>query len=150
VDGDWTTLFQCDHNHVRREAHFGEELWVHRKGALAAHDGVRGMIPGSMGSPSYHVTGRGLEPALCSSSHGAGRRMSRGEARRRVPPGRLAREMEGVLFDHRRARLLCDEAPSAYRDIDRVMRAQRELVRIDRKLWPVLSYKGVPWARVTR
>lgn len=142
VDADWTTFFQCHHNHVQHEMHFGARLWVHRKGALAADEGTRAVIPGSMGSPSYHVTGRGHVPALRSSSHGAGRCMSRSEARRRVSPRRLEREMKGVLFDHRKARELCDEAPSAYRDIEKVMRAQRDLVRVERRLWPILSYKG--------
>ena len=68
--------------------------------------------------------------------------MSRSEARRRIHQGTLEREMEGVFFDHRMVRRLCDEAPPAYRDINKVMKAQRELTRIDRKLWPILSYKG--------
>lgn len=136
------TFFQCDHNHVRRELHDGRKLWVHRKGALAAQDGSVGAIPGSMGTASYHVVGRGLPAALCSSSHGAGRRWSRGEARQRTSVRKLERELHAVFFDHRLARQLCDEAPSAYKEIGAVMRAQRELTRIVRRLVPVLSYKG--------
>jgi tRNA-splicing ligase RtcB len=88
------------------------------------------------------VTGRGNSESFCSSSHGAGRRWSRTEARRRVSTERLSNELNGVYFDHRLARRLCDEAPSAYKDIEKVMRAQRDLVCISRKVWPVLSYKG--------
>jgi tRNA-splicing ligase RtcB len=138
----WHTLIHANHNHVRRELHFGQSLWVHRKGALPAADGLPGIIPGSMGTASYHVTGRGCQSALCSSSHGAGRAMRRGEAARSISPRQLAREMEGVWFDARMARQLCDEAPSAYKDVQAVMRAQRELTRIDRQLRPLLSYKG--------
>lgn len=103
---------------------------------------VLGVIPGSMGTRSHHVSGRGCAESLCSSSHGAGRAMSRGEAAQRVSPKQLAREMRGVWFDERHAAHLCDEAPSAYKDVQAVMRAQRELVRIDRVLRPLLSYKG--------
>jgi tRNA-splicing ligase RtcB len=139
---DWQSLIHANHNHVRREVHFGQPLLVHRKGALPAAEGEAGVIPGSMGSASFHVTGRGCEASLCSSSHGAGRALSRGEAAQRISPRQLAREMRGVWFDDRHARQLCDEAPSAYKDVHAVMRAQRELTRIDRKLRPLLSYKG--------
>jgi len=140
---DWDTLVQCEHNVVRREEHGGGALWVHRKGAIAAHADVAGIIPGSMGAPSYHVTGRGCEAALCSSSHGAGRAMCRSEARRRIGRRELERQLRGVLYDRRRLGRLVEEAPSAYKAIDRVMRAQRELTRIERRLRPLLSYKGV-------
>jgi tRNA-splicing ligase RtcB len=133
----------CLHNFARQEEHGGDVLWVHRKGALSAAPGEAGIIAGSMGTASYHVTGRGLEASLCSSSHGAGRVMSRSDARRRVSPRDLAKQMRGVWFDHRRAGQLRDEAPAAYKDIDEVMRAQRELTRIGRRLRPLLSFKGV-------
>lgn len=136
------TLIHANHNHVRRESHLGEVLWVHRKGALPAAEGQPGVIPGSMGTASYHVTGRGCEGSLSSSSHGAGRAMSRGEAAQSISPRQLAREMRGVWFDAGMSRHLCDEAPSAYKDIGAVMRAQRELTRIDRQLRPLLCYKG--------
>jgi tRNA-splicing ligase RtcB len=139
---DWTSYLDCDHNHVQRELHGGEALWVHRKGALHAADGERGIIPGSMGTPSYHVVGRGHPEALRSSSHGAGRCMSRVEARRRINSKRLLGDVEGVWFDHRLSDRLCEEAPAAYKDIDKVMRAQRDLTRIVRRLEPVLVYKG--------
>jgi tRNA-splicing ligase RtcB len=138
----WETLIHANHNHVRREMHGGESWWVHRKGALPAAAGLAGVIPGSMGTTSYHVTGRGCEGSLGSSSHGAGRRLSRGEAARAISPRQLAREMHGVWFDARLSRQLCDEAPSAYKDVHAVMRAQRDLTRIDRQLRPLLSYKG--------
>jgi tRNA-splicing ligase RtcB len=132
----------CHHNHVRRETHGGEALWVHRKGAIFAGEGAPGVIPGSMGSPSFHVEGRGADEALTSSSHGAGRVMSRAEARRRITARTLRKELSGVFFDHRLERELVDEAPSAYKDIGEVMRAQRELTRIVRRLRPVLCFKG--------
>jgi tRNA-splicing ligase RtcB len=132
----------CHHNFVRREVHLQGPLWVHRKGALSALDGEAGIIPGSMGSASFHVTGRGCPLSLCSSSHGAGRAMSRDEARRTISPRELQRQMRGVWFDHQMAARLRDEAPQAYKDIHAVMRAQRELTRVVRVLRPVLSYKG--------
>lgn len=139
----WETLRHCDHNHLRREMHFGEPLWVHRKGAASATDGEAGIIPGSMGTASFHVEGRGCAEALASSSHGAGRRLSRTEARHRIGTVELTRQMGTVWFDHRLADRLRDEAPAAYKDVRAVMRAQRELTRIVRELRPVLSYKGV-------
>jgi tRNA-splicing ligase RtcB len=132
----------CHHNFVRRETHFGQPLWVHRKGALPAADGESGIIPGSMGAASFHVQGRGCAAALSSSSHGAGRAMSRDQARRAISPRDLQRQLRGVWFDHRLANRLRDEAPRAYKDVHAVMRAQRELTRITRTLRPLLSYKG--------
>jgi tRNA-splicing ligase RtcB len=142
VGADWSSFVSCHHNHVRLEVHDGAVMWVHRKGAIPAALGERGIIPGSMGSPSFHVEGRGHEPALTSSSHGAGRAMSRGAARRTISRRELLRQLDRVLFDQRRAEQLRDEAPTAYKDIRAVMRAQRPLTRIVRTLHPVLSYKG--------
>jgi tRNA-splicing ligase RtcB len=139
---DWDSLVDCDHNHVTRETIDGRELWIHRKGALRASAGEPGVIPGSMGSASYHVVGRGEASALCSSSHGAGRAMSRTDARRRITSKRLLADVRGVWFDHRLTERLREEAPAAYKDISAVMRAQRELTRIVRKLEPLLVYKG--------
>lgn len=136
-----TALF-CHHNHVARETIHGRHLWLHRKGAISARTDELGIIPGSMGSPSYHVKGRGCEDALLSSSHGAGRAMSRYEARRSITVTSLAEQMNGVWFDNRRAERLVDEAPSAYKEISKVMRVQKELTRSIRRLTPVLSYKG--------
>jgi tRNA-splicing ligase RtcB len=135
----WTS---CNHNHVRREQHAGEACWVHRKGAISANLDEPGLIPGSMGTASYHVEGRGLDAALCSSAHGAGRRFSRGEARRRISAREMEAQLGGIWFDHRMTNALRDEAPAAYKDIDDVMRAQRELIRIVRRVRPRLSFKG--------
>jgi tRNA-splicing ligase RtcB len=139
---DEDTLITCHHNHVRRETHDGRELWVHRKGAIPAARGEPGIVPGSMGAASFHVEGRGVAGALGSAAHGAGRAMSRTEARRRISDRELARQLAGVAWDARRAHLLRDEAPGAYKDIAAVMRAQRDLVRVVRRLRPLLSYKA--------
>ena len=140
VEGSYVS---CHHNHVRRETHGGETFWVHRKGAIPAASGEPGLIPGSMGTGSVHVVGLGHPDALGSCAHGAGRRLSRGEARRRISVPQLARETRGVFFDHRMAASLRDEAPSAYKDVDDVLRAQRDLARVVRRLRPLLVYKGI-------
>ncbi|AUX22915.1 RtcB [Sorangium cellulosum] len=142
VDVDAPSRIEVDHNHVRREEHGGRALWVHRKGAMGLRAGDLGVVPGSMGSPSFHVEGRGHPEALGSSAHGAGRALPRGEARRRIGARQLLREAGGAWFDHRIADRLRDEAPSAYKDVGAVMRAQRELVRVVRRLAPVLVYKA--------
>ena len=142
AEPDESSWIDVDHNHVRRETHLSRELWVHRKGAMHAPAGALGIIPGSMGSASFHVEGRGLPEALASCSHGAGRAMSRTEARKQIGLARLLRETRGVWIDRRVAAHLREEAPSAYKDVGAVMRAQRELVRIVRRLSPVLVYKG--------
>ncbi|SFI49120.1 RtcB family protein [Planctomicrobium piriforme] len=140
---DWETLIHTDHDHVQLESHFGQDVWVHRKGAQPAALGQPGIIPGSMGAPSYHVVGRGCAESLMSCSHGAGRRLSRFAARRTISSRELERQVRGLWYDHRRTEQLRDEAPSSYKDIEDIMRAQKNLVRIVRKLQPVLSYKGV-------
>lgn len=139
----WETVISTDHNHVSLERHGGRDLWVHRKGAMRAGLGERGVLPGSMGSVSFHVEGRGEEAALCSSAHGAGRTLSRTAAREKVSERELRRQMAGIWYDFRLAGSLRDEAPSAYKDIRAVLRAQRELVKVVRTLRPVLNYKGV-------
>ena len=141
VHADAASYVACHHNHVVEEGR-DEPLLVHRKGAISAHDGEPGIIPGSMGDPSFHVRGRGVREALWSSSHGAGRVMSRTEARRRLSLRDLEQHTRGVWYDRRKAARLLDEAPGAYKNITAVMRAQRELTRIVRRLSPVLSYKG--------
>jgi tRNA-splicing ligase RtcB (3'-phosphate/5'-hydroxy nucleic acid ligase) len=142
IGPDGASFLECDHNHVRREVHGGDLLWVHRKGAMRLGPGEGGVVPGSMGSPSFHVEGRGHPGALCSSAHGAGRALSRAEARRRIGARTLLREVSGVWFDHRLSDRLREEAPSAYKDVGAVMRAQRDLVKIVRRLSPVLAYKA--------
>ncbi|OUS28417.1 hypothetical protein A9Q99_12920 [Gammaproteobacteria bacterium 45_16_T64] len=132
----------CDHNHLQQETHDNEVLWVHRKGASAVHKNCLAIIPGSMGTPSFHVIGKGNQQSLCSSSHGAGRCMSRHEAKKRVSFHRLQNEMEGIFYEKKQSRQLVEESPSAYKDISKVMKAQKKLVTIKRKLLPILSYKG--------
>jgi tRNA-splicing ligase RtcB len=139
---DPTLRIHAHHNHVRREEHCGQRYWVHRKGASAAHEGEAGVIGGTMGTPSFHVTGRGCEDALASSSHGAGRVLPRGEASRTISDRQTTKELRGVWYDARNVARYRDEAPSAYRDIRAVMRAQRDLVRIVRQVTPLLCYRG--------
>lgn len=143
---DWCLLdhsfFDCDHNHINEEDHHDKSMFIHRKGAMAARPDELGIVPGSMAAPSFHVTGRGVLDALCSSAHGAGRAMSRSEARSRVSRNRLMQELSDVFVDPRTVGVLREEAPSAYKDIHRVMKAQRRLVRVHRNLLPILTYKG--------
>ncbi|MEM7676056.1 MAG: RtcB family protein [Myxococcota bacterium] len=143
LSADESSFFGCHHNDVQREEIGGEMLWVHRKGAVSARRGELGIIPGSMGTESFHVEGRGNEAALNSSSHGAGRCLSRSAAFRRISSEALKAQMTGICFDHRLAPRLRDEAPSAYKDVSKVMRAQKDLTRIIRRLRPLLVYKGV-------
>jgi tRNA-splicing ligase RtcB len=142
INLQWGSLIHSDHNHVAHEDHFNETLWVHRKGAQSARDGELAIIPGSMGSPSFHAIGRGEARSLSSCSHGAGRALSRSEARKRINVHALNRQMKDIWFDRRRGLALREEAPAAYKDIRRVMQAQKQLVRIVRELRSVLSYKG--------
>lgn len=130
----------CHHNYATREVHFGEQLWVTRKGAVSAREGELGIIPGSMGTGSFIVEGLGNPESFCSCSHGAGRVMSRGQAKKLISledhkaamQGIEARVDEGVL----------DESPAAYKDIGAVMDAQQDLVRIRHRLRQVVNVKG--------
>jgi tRNA-splicing ligase RtcB len=142
VGADRSSVISCHHNFVAHEEIAGRPLWVHRKGVISARRGEAGLVPGSMGTPSFHVEGRGCEGSLYSSSHGAGRIMSRSAARQRISVRALEKQMEHVWYDHRMAPRLVDEAPSVYKDISAVMRAQSGLTRIVRELRPVLSFKG--------
>jgi tRNA-splicing ligase RtcB (3'-phosphate/5'-hydroxy nucleic acid ligase) len=128
------------HNYTTVEHHGGKDVWITRKGAINANKGVRAVIPGSMGTRSYIVTGLGNKAGLCSAPHGAGRRFSRTEARRRFTADDLARAMEGIEYRHGEAWI--DEIPSAYKDIDEVMADARELVRVDFELRQILNVKG--------
>ena len=139
---DEDSLFDCFHNYVELETVADEQYYVHRKGAISARLGERGIIPGSMGSQSYHVEGRGNEDSLYSSSHGAGRCMDRTSARRNISLEMLQEEMRGVWYESHIASRFRDEAPSAYKDITKVMKAQRDLTRVVRCLKPVLVYKA--------
>jgi tRNA-splicing ligase RtcB len=137
-----STYLECDHNHVRHEEHLAGWFWVHRKGAMPAGPDEPGILPGSMGTESFHVAGRGNAEALCSSSHGAGRAMSRSEARQRVRATDVRRQMRGVWFDAESEGSLREEAPSAYKDVRAVLRAQTDLTRVVRRLRPLLVHKG--------
>jgi tRNA-splicing ligase RtcB len=130
----------CHHNYVAEEVHFGKEVLVTRKGAIRAGKGELGIIPGSMGTRSYIVRGLGNPEAFESASHGAGRRMSRGEAKRRFSVADLAAQTAGV--ECRKDAGVLDEIPAAYKPIDRVMEDQRDLVEIVAELRQVLCIKG--------
>lgn len=130
----------CHHNFTQRETHFGKEVWLTRKGAIQAKAGQPGIIPGSMGTRTYIVKGKGHPLSYESCSHGAGRQFSRGEARRRFTMDDFQRQMAGVECRHSPA--LIDELPSAYKDIDQVMEEQRNLVDIVDTLKQIVSVKG--------
>ena len=130
----------CHHNYVERESHFGAPVWVTRKGAVRAGTGDLGIIPGSMGAKSYIVRGRGNVQSFQSCAHGAGRRMSRGEAKRRFT---LAEHVEATAaVECRKDAGVIDETPMAYKDIDAVMAAQADLVEIVHTLRQVVCVKG--------
>jgi len=139
--GEEADRVNCHHNFTRREHHRGRELWITRKGAICARQGTRGVIPGSMGTRSYVVSGKGSKAAFESSSHGAGRRLSRKEARRTLTVESLDRAMDGKAWNED-ANGLLDEHPGAYKDIDQVMADQADLVTIDHTLSQILNYKG--------
>lgn len=130
----------CHHNYVARETHFGESVWVTRKGAVRAGRGELGIIPGSMGERSFIVRGRGSQDSFESCSHGAGRRMSRTEARKRFTVTEHKAATAGV--ECRKDAGVVDETPAAYKDIDAVMAAQDDLVEIVATLKQVLCVKG--------
>lgn len=142
IDRIESSLIECDHNHVRREEHFGEAMLVHRKGATPADDGLPGVVPGSMGTSSVHITGRGEPQSLRSSAHGAGRRMSRTVARDRFVRTDVRRQMGNVWYDPRLLDALREESPGAYKDLRAVLKAQDPLMRVIRRLRPLLVYKA--------
>jgi tRNA-splicing ligase RtcB len=130
----------CHHNYVEREHHFGKDVFVTRKGAVRAQLGDLGIIPGSMGARSFIVRGKGCREAFCSCSHGAGRAMSRGEAKRRFSVEDHVKATEGI--ECRKDAGVIDETPMAYKPIDQVMAAQRDLVEIVHELRQVVCVKG--------
>lgn len=130
----------CHHNYVQREQHFGAEVLVTRKGAVSAQKGQLGIIPGSMGARSFIVRGLGNEEAFCSCSHGAGRTMSRTAARKRFT---VADQIKATAHvECRKDADVIDEIPMAYKNIDDVMQAQRELVEVVHTLRQVVCVKG--------
>ncbi len=130
----------CHHNYISREVHFGEKVFVTRKGAIRAELDQLGIIPGSMGAKSYIVRGKGNENAFCSCSHGAGRTMSRAEAKRRFKKADLEAQTQGI--ECRKDKSVIDEIPGAYKDIDRVMENQSDLVKVVHTLKQVVCVKG--------
>lgn len=130
----------CHHNYVSRENHYGENVLVTRKGAVRARSGDLGIIPGSMGAKSFIVRGLGNDESFHSCSHGAGRRMSRSEAKRRFTLDDLSAQTAGV--ECRKDEGVIDEIPSAYKDIDEVMDNQTDLVEIVAQLKQIMCIKG--------
>jgi tRNA-splicing ligase RtcB len=129
------------HNYAALEEHQGNKWWVHRKGATLATEGTVGIIPGSMGTASYIVEGRGCAESLRSCSHGAGRVLGRNDAKRKLSLEEERKKMKGIIHGLDREGHL-DEAPGAYKNIDAVMAAQSELVRPRHRLVPLASMKG--------
>ena len=140
--GDVARTINCHHNFTQQEHHHGRDLWVTRKGAIKADRGDEGVIPGSMGTRSYIVCGLGSAASYNSCSHGAGRRISRGDARRQLTAGSLTEAMGDRVWNADRASSLVDEHPRAYKDIDAVMADQRDLAEIQHTLRQVFNYKG--------
>jgi tRNA-splicing ligase RtcB len=140
--GRETQRIDCHHNFTQREIHNGTELWITRKGAIKADTGDLGVIPGSMGTRSYIVRGKGNESSWTSCSHGAGRRYSRTKAKKLFSAADLAEQMRGKVWLSKRADALVDEIPASYKDIDVVMADQGDLVEVLHTMHQVLNYKG--------
>ncbi|OKX86540.1 RtcB family protein [Corynebacterium glutamicum] len=130
----------CHHNYTVREEHYGETIWLTRKGAVLADEGTPALIPGSMGTASYVVSGKGNAEALRSAPHGAGRRMSRNQAKKRFSTADLDSRMAGIVY--RPGKEWIDEIPDAYKDIDQVMADAADLVTIRHKLRQIVNVKG--------
>ena len=144
--GRETSRVNCHHNFCEQETHKvggkPTDLWITRKGAIRARPGDLGIIPGSMGTRSYIIRGKGNPQSWMSCSHGAGRRLSRTAARKQFNAKDLAKQMEGKTWLADRANALVDEIPSAYKDIDQVMADQTDLVEVLHTLRQILNYKG--------
>ena len=140
IEGEGATAVNCHHNYVAREHHFGADVWITRKGAVRARAGDLGIIPGSMGARSFIVRGKGNAESFHSCSHGAGRRMSRGEAKRRFTLEDHAAATAGV--ECRKDTEVIDETPGAYKSIEAVMAAQADLVDVVHTLRQVVCVKG--------
>jgi tRNA-splicing ligase RtcB (3'-phosphate/5'-hydroxy nucleic acid ligase) len=130
----------CHHNYTSRERHFGKEVWLSRKGAIDASPGRPGLIPGSMGTRSYVVEGKGFAPSLNSAPHGAGREYSRTAARKRFSHEDLRKSMRGI--EYRDTQAFLDEIPAAYKDIDTVMADAKDLVAVKATLRQIVNVKG--------
>jgi tRNA-splicing ligase RtcB len=138
--GGRDAFINIHHNFARIEEHFGQQMVVHRKGATSAQAGEIGIIPGSMGAPSYIVRGRGNEESFASCSHGAGRRMGRNQARKSLTETDLKSALAGTFT--RPSRGFLDEAPQAYKDVTKVLAQQDDLVAIVHTLHPIVTVKG--------
>ena len=130
----------CHHNYTEQEKHFGKHVWVSRKGAINAERGRPGLIPGSMGTASYIVEGKGYAPSLNSSPHGAGREYSRSAARKAFTHEQLREAMAGIEF--RDSPDFIDEIPQAYKPIDQVMADAGPLVEVRHTLRQLVNVKG--------
>ena len=135
-----TEAVNCHHNYVAQEHHYGENVWVTRKGAIRAREGDLGIVPGSMGARSFIVRGKGNPESFCSSAHGAGRRMSRTAAEKHFTESDLVQQTTGVIC--RKDKGVLDEIPGAYKDIDQVMANQADLTEILHTLKQVVCVKG--------
>jgi tRNA-splicing ligase RtcB len=131
---------RCHHNYTERERHFGKEVWLSRKGAIDASEGTPGLIPGSMGTRSYVVTGKGNRLALNSSPHGAGRQHSRSAARKAFTRAELDSAMEGIEWG--RSDAFLDEIPGAYKPVEQVMADAADLVEVRHTLRQIVNVKG--------
>jgi tRNA-splicing ligase RtcB len=140
ADVERAEVVNAHHNYTDRETHYGREVWVSRKGAISARKGQLGLIPGSMGTASYVVAGRGNVPSLMSAPHGAGRNHSRNAARRLFNRADLDKRMAGIAWGHSDAFL--DEHPDAYKPIDQVMEDAADLVEVRHTLRQVVNVKG--------
>jgi tRNA-splicing ligase RtcB len=142
VDGEVerTEQVNCHHNYTEREKHFGKEVWLSRKGAIDASEGTPGLIPGSMGTASYVVEGKGNRLALNSSPHGAGREYSRSRARKTFTHDDLRAAMGDI--EYRDTDAFIDEIPAAYKDIDVVMADAADLVEVKHTLRQIVNVKG--------
>jgi len=133
----------CHHNFTEREQHEGRDIWVTRKGAIRARVGDRGLIPGAMGQRSYVIRGLGNEASYTSCAHGAGRRLSRRQARKQLTLESFTEAMGAAAWQRASAQALLDEHPSAYKPIDVVMHDQADLIEIEHELHGIANYKGV-------
>ena len=139
-DVEMAESVNCHHNYTAQEKHFGKDVWLSRKGAIDASEGTPGLIPGSMGTRSYVVVGKGNRLALNSSPHGAGREYSRSRARKEFTRAQLDAAMEGIEWRHSDAFL--DEIPGAYKPIDVVMENAKDLVEVRHTLRQIVNVKG--------
>ena len=141
-DFDEVRRINCHHNFTQMEHHHSRDVWLTRKGAVKAGPSDEAVIPGSMGTSSYIVRGKGNPASYQSCSHGAGRRLSRSAARKTLTVESLGEAMRGRAWNDADAQTLLDEHPLAYKDIDQVMADQADLVEIEHTLHQILNYKG--------